>query len=279
MTIPEGYTADEKLEKGLLEVLTVNVFAFCLMRGQRYSPGILTIAPVVAPSLFQSIPVIGKAHWGVKVTGFGAPGLPVANPCNPSCGAIVDSGTSLIAVPPSAGKVVEALKRRIARDCSNIHTLPVLRLEFGDVVVDLPPQAYVMQVMSVKMSNDHIWEAVLPWHGPEFEPQTTCLGAFMELSERKTAHGPMYIFGMPFMRYFYTVFDRPNKAIHVSKASPSCEPLGGTYSFTNMTNGSGLSRASTAGVASDYQPLQVDLNSAMAPSWAFEKDTVVDFEL
>merc|ERR1719356_2155427 len=93
-------------------------------------------------SAFQAVSVVGEVHWGVKMTNFQIQGHPdVKDPCARGCGVIVDSGTSLIAVPPSAFDLVDMLGAMIAKDCSNIHSLPVLQMQLDDVIIELPPKA------------------------------------------------------------------------------------------------------------------------------------------
>lgn len=267
-TIPQGYGADGSTDSTLLQSLGINTFAFCLQRGTLEAPGWMVIEPSYNHALFRTLDVVGQVHWGVQMTEFGAPGVVAANPCNPSCGAIVDSGTSLIAVPPAAADFVAALEDLIAEDCSNIASLPVLRMNLGGVMVDLPPQAYVMQVNGMTMKNTTIWDAV--FKGPKFKKSKSCTTAFMEM-DKDTQFGPMFILGMPFMRYYYTVFDRGNRKIHISQANSACEAVGpyGGVGLANVTNASYTNTGSFS--PSDYTPLQVDLNWARAPEWAFGK--------
>lgn len=267
-TVPQGYGAQGSTDSTLLHALGVSTFAFCLQRGKPPTPGWMVIGPSYNPSLFRTIEVVGQVHWGVRMTEFGAPGVAVANPCNPSCGAIVDSGTSLIAIPPAAAEMAAALEDMIAEDCSNIHSLPVLRLNLDGVIVDLPPQAYVMQVNGVTMKNTTIWDAV--FKGPKFKSTKSCTTAFMEI-DKQSQFGPVFILGMPFMRYYYTIFDRGNRMVHISQANSACEAVGpyGDFGLANLSNASYTSTKSFSDA--DFTPLQVDLNSARAPEWAFGK--------
>eukprot|EP00450_Noctiluca_scintillans_P002111 CAMPEP_0194499624 /NCGR_PEP_ID=MMETSP0253-20130528/15877_1 /TAXON_ID=2966 /ORGANISM="Noctiluca scintillans" /LENGTH=221 /DNA_ID=CAMNT_0039341391 /DNA_START=72 /DNA_END=734 /DNA_ORIENTATION=- len=95
--IPAAYASGNIREKTLLEALHVGSFSICLERGNM-APGWLTVGSEVdsmrAAHAFHAIPVVGESHWGVKVYDVSIPGLSSSNICNPSCAAIVDSGTS-----------------------------------------------------------------------------------------------------------------------------------------------------------------------------------------
>merc|ERR1719454_1429592 len=119
-----------------------------------------SFAPWLETGMFKTIPVLGEVHWGVRMTDFIVPGFsgPSPDPCIPSCGAIVDSGTSLIAAPPSAMPAVRQLSSMVSRDCSNLHQLPVLRFRLGNQVVELPPKAYVMKIKkAAHAKNNSVW--------------------------------------------------------------------------------------------------------------------------
>jgi hypothetical protein len=129
--IPEDYTAEPTNgdsvdpDETLLSSLGIWSFAMCLQRNLPSAPGWLSFGPSVQAltnsASFSSLDVVGKVHWGVRLTGVEMPGYTTGDLCNPSCGAIVDSGTSLIAVPPDAINFVTALAKRVKLDCSNVN--------------------------------------------------------------------------------------------------------------------------------------------------------------
>jgi len=253
----------------LMQRLHVEAFAFCLPRsGGPEPPGQFSLGPSVSSMPwtvpgFATMPVVGKVHWGVMMTNVFVHGLEVSNPCNPSCGAIIDSGTSLIAAPPSAKGLIDSLKRMVNPDCSNIGSLPVLHFTVGGHTIHLPPQAYVMKasLLGLKIPVDPlgVWDFV--WNGPKIGIVDQCTTAFMNI-DKATQFGPLWILGMPFMRYYYTIFDRrsPPK-IHVAPAGPDCKlPLVDAPIFANMTE--------SATIAT---PLSVDLKAARLPRWASER--------
>jgi hypothetical protein len=88
-------------DKSLLEAVGVTAFSICLERSSGTPPGWLGLGPSaenaqVDPK-YRHVPVIGHIHWGVRMTKLEAGGHQSYDACDPSCGAIVDSGTSLIA--------------------------------------------------------------------------------------------------------------------------------------------------------------------------------------
>merc|ERR1719210_437431 len=49
-----------------------------------------------------------------------------------------------------------------------------------------------------------------------------CAPAFA-LDDMRSPLGPVWILGMPFLRYYYTVFDRAASKVHIARSAPSCE--------------------------------------------------------
>jgi len=265
----------------------IDAFTFCLSRHGQNASGHFKIGPSQKAlpyntAGFQSMTVVGKVHWGVLMTSITVPGINVANPCNPSCGAIIDSGTSLIAVPPSAGDLVSALKAMIKPDCSNIDSLPVIHLTLGGVPIELPPRAYVIKAsmlgLRIPLDPVGVWDFI--WNGPTTTVVDQCTVAFMTI-DKGSQFGPVWILGMPFMRYYYTVFERSTKKIHVAKTSPHCEvPYHGPHVLLNTTGIPGVTShiavkdASKAQFApEDFLPTWVDLKAAQIPRWATDPKT------
>jgi hypothetical protein len=259
--IPEGYGAGSNPEKTLLAQLGVTRFAICLGRGAVSAPGFLTLwragAPV--PGTFLSMPVMSDAHWGVRMTDVRLAGVSFKDPCVPSCQAIIDSGTSLIAVPKSASGLISAISAKINKDCSNMHDLPMLELSLGGHQVRLPPSVYVIK----------------RWGGTE------CGHGFMVI-EKTSFIGPVWVLGMPFLRYYHTIFDRSIQAkkIHIAPSNPSCslDAVGLASNITaaaavpvNSTVHTHLSSDTTASTRAfaeaDFQPTEVDMTAIRAPSW------------
>merc|ERR1740138_816877 len=66
--------------------------------------------------------------------------------CKDGCGAVVDTGTSLIAAPPDVIARVEQEMLKLDEDCSNLGELPDLVFNLGGREFSLPPDAYIGRV-------------------------------------------------------------------------------------------------------------------------------------
>eukprot|EP00747_Dinoflagellata_sp_TGD_P167414 gnl/TRDRNA2_/TRDRNA2_191812_c0_seq1.p1 gnl/TRDRNA2_/TRDRNA2_191812_c0~~gnl/TRDRNA2_/TRDRNA2_191812_c0_seq1.p1 ORF type:complete len:451 (+),score=72.95 gnl/TRDRNA2_/TRDRNA2_191812_c0_seq1:102-1454(+) len=269
--VPEGFGAKDISETTLLARMKVESFGFCLQRDSPFAPGLLRVGPsldamVEKDPSFQSVPVMGKTHWSLKMTNLRLPGVDgVENLCAPSCAAIVDSGTSLLSVPRSALESMAPLLSMIKSDCSNLNSLPTLRFQLGGLDIELPPHAYVMRVQ-LPNSGEGSWPELVDKEAGSNSHR--CSPAFMTV-DKETSMGPLWILGMPFFRYYYSVFSRQSKKIYLAQASPSCGLSESSF------QGVGLFNASSSGMrafsSADYQPMEVDLNQARVADWAFEQ--------
>merc|ERR550514_2673005 len=152
-------------------------------------------------TVFQSVPVVGEAHWGVTLTdlkvgvqGGGADqhaGITIGeNLCQPTCGAIVDSGTSLIAAPGSVLSALGNLLGSIKEDCSNMHELPPIQFNLGAKTFVLPPKAYVLKVQDTQNADASVWDML--FSKPKTKVVNTCIPAFMQM-EKLSQYGPVWI--------------------------------------------------------------------------------------
>jgi len=109
------------------------------------------------------------------------------------CQVAVDTGTSQLAGPTH---VINDLSRRlnVKSDCSNYHELPDLGFVMGEHVLNLKPQDYVDK------GNEGCEVSLMPLDVPP-------------------PNGPLFIFGDPFLRKYYTAYDRENNRIGFAVAS------------------------------------------------------------
>jgi len=115
------------------------------------------------------------------------------------CQVAVDTGTSLLAGPTD---VINALIDRlaVADDCANYAKLPDLGFVVQTHVLNLKPEDYVDK------SSDG------------------CSVALMTL-DIPPPKGPLFIFGDPFLRKYYTVYDRQNMRVGFALAAhPGVDP-------------------------------------------------------
>lgn len=104
------------------------------------------------------------------------------------CFVAVDTGTSELAGP---SEVIAALedKVNVAPDCTNFDDLPQLGFKIGKYVLNLDPKDYV-----------------------DNEGGSSCKVAFMPL-DVPPPQGPLFVFGIPFLQKFLTVYDANQKRV------------------------------------------------------------------
>jgi len=131
-------------------------------------------------------PVKHPSYWQIGIDDITFNNNPTGL-CQDGCQVAVDTGTSMLAGPSD---LVDSLAQKIdlKEDCSNIHTLPNLGFQIGDKVLNLTPEDYVDQGAN------------------------GCQFSLMAL-DVPPPKGPLFIFGDPFLRRFYTVFDRAQSRV------------------------------------------------------------------
>jgi saccharopepsin len=105
----------------------------------------------------------------------------------PNCYVAVDTGTSELAGPSD---VVDALaeKLNVMTDCSNYDQLPKLGFVVGHHILNLEPADYVDK------DGSQCDVSLMPLDVPP-------------------PKGPLFVFGVPFLQKFYTVYDEGNRRI------------------------------------------------------------------
>ncbi|KAF4673496.1 hypothetical protein FOL46_007105 [Perkinsus olseni] len=188
-------------------------------------------------------PVIGVRHWtigvkSVQVVDSSSKGNPVLTSfCDGKspCAALVDSGTSLFALPVPRVKEIFRSLGDLKLDCSNVQDLPDIQIAVGDSEHPLviTPESYVMKVQahdlplyealgqSLMMAGD--LQQVKRTANPNV---TLCLPAFMAspVSKGTVKDMPSYvqtgdhltemmILGIPIFREYTVMFDRQSSVI------------------------------------------------------------------
>jgi len=263
--------AYENDEKTLLMSYGIDEFSICLQK-ERNAEGFLTWGPTASEETkkkdYVSVPVIGSHHWVAKMTNvhFGPAGGLLTGPRGPcqgtGCAAIVDSGTSLIAAPGIALMQLSNQIQPINEDCSNLHELPTLHFNIGGKEFELPPQAYVMRITGALMEANNVWDIL--FFKPKLRKLNMCMPAFMQM-DMMSQHGPIWILGMPFFRYYHTSFDRQAQHMHFATAGPGCEPL------PFKTNGTAFLQG-TPGAEEAFKPMDVQVDQIVPPTLSSQLD-------
>lgn len=179
-------------------VLTEGLFAFYLNRTPNAPDGgELSIGGVDTSRFtgdFNWNEVTRQAYWQIKMDKFEVQGKNVTS-CDSSagCQVIIDSGTSLLALPTDLAEAVnhaigafKFLNGEYIVPCRHMDTMPNIDFTLNSVVYTLTPQDYVMKI--------------------EAEGSTQCISGFMGMDIPPPA-GPLWILGDVFMGKYYTAFD------------------------------------------------------------------------
>ena len=231
------YAREGDADTALLATLGLSSFSICYGRNED-DPGRLMLGGGVPGLEYREVPVVGTRHWAVQLVGVGFGGDTVVCGEGQHCGAIIDSGTSLIAGPRALMQtLLDQLGSGVEEDCSNVDSLPSLTFRLGtpDAPMDfvLPPRMYVTR------SREEAEEAASPGEAEESleflskrfgeinasaavagkkQGRERCMVVFMELNMEDRDYGPVWILGMPFMRAFSARFSR-NSAFNAEGAS------------------------------------------------------------
>jgi pepsin A len=151
---------------------------------QDHMIGDMVWAPVSRPS----------GYWQIEIGDIAINDAP-ASLCT-GCQVAVDTGTSQLAGPSS---VIDALTKtlKVDADCSNMNSLPKLGFTIGGAsgrVLNLDPADYV-----------------------DRSEQNTCELSLMPL-DVPPPNGPLFILGDPFLRKYYTVYDREHRRVGFAAA-------------------------------------------------------------
>ena len=141
------YAREGDSDTALLATLGLSSFSICYGRNED-DPGRLILGGGVPGLHYREVPVVGTRHWAVQLVGVGFGGDAAVCTEGQHCGAIIDSGTSLIAGPRNLMQVIlDQLGNGVEEDCSNVDSLPNLTFRLGppDAPMDfvLPPRMYV----------------------------------------------------------------------------------------------------------------------------------------
>lgn len=161
---------------------------------------------LMATEMFWS-PVTVAGYWQVAMDDITIDNKKLDLCSHQKCQVAVDTGTSLLAGPT---EVVAALveKLQVSDDCSNLQDLPDLGFIVGDHILNLKAEDYVAR------------------HSDR------CSVGLMSL-DIPPPKGPLFIFGDPFLRKYYTVYDRHNMRVGFALAKHRAAPAGEAFLATH----------------------------------------------
>jgi cathepsin D len=117
------------------------------------------------------------------------------------CQSVVDTGTSILAGPPSSVNALISQIGTVKEDCSNVASLPTIVFTFNGHDFPLEPDFYVIRVQD-----------------PSTKKNVCQLGL-----QGINAGVPLWILGDPFLRKYYTVWDAEQKRVGFALAKPQLE--------------------------------------------------------
>uniref|UniRef100_A0A8C3NE11 pepsin A n=1 Tax=Geospiza parvula TaxID=87175 RepID=A0A8C3NE11_GEOPR len=169
-----------------------NLFSVYLSRDDEGGSFVLfgAIDPYYTTRGISWIPLSAETYWQISMESVSVSGTPVA--CSSGCQAIVDTGTTLLAVPIRAFRT---LMRRLGASssgeisCEAIRNLPSLIFHINGKEFPVPPRAYV---------NGYCTLALQGMDAP-------------------TEEGELWILGDVFIREYYVIFDRANNKVGLSR--------------------------------------------------------------
>lgn len=245
-----------KSKLSLLETLGVKTFSVCLGRAPGSSGWLVwNDESFLQPNLkasFQRYPVAGSITWSLQVTNVTFDGLKGTIPlgCQEGCGAIIDTGTSLFALPTKLYRYIYDLLQNLGQDCGDLSRFPDFVLTVGGQELRFGPDAYIGEMTGTASAEVekylHVNEYIT---APEELPHQSsapfvqlnktgmrprrrrnqCQLLLMDLGDELTQLGPLMILGMPFFREYYTTFDlnghrEGKRELSIAHADEKCEP-------------------------------------------------------
>lgn len=250
----------------------MHTFAVCLRPGDG-APGVFiwndnSVEQI--PMVFTEIPVVGDTYWSAELRDVQlGPFLrdpdgqrtPIGCGHGKRCSAVIDTGTSLIVAPSKAVARVNMMLQDWASsgvNCADVSSLPELEFTMGGHFFSLPPETYVGEMRGV-MSEE--MRGLLPHVHNEDGP--SCVALLMTL-DAPSQFGPLWVFGLPFFRKYYTAFRFKKNEVDAKKmafahATPDCHPTGADPAM--------LQRGRQANQVERRIGMKIDANKLRVPQW------------
>jgi len=165
-----------------------------------------------------------EGHWMIKVKAIRVDGVEVPFCEDGTCKAVLDSGTSLLAMPSKAFPVVyKRLWHRAALDGNCEGDGPQLDFEFEDFTVTMGPEDYSRPAQCKRPSTATTFQQDFnPFsskgtHGPT-RNDLCCRPMLMSVDMEAPIGPKLFLLGEPVLKKYYTVYDAENMKIGIGKA-------------------------------------------------------------
>jgi hypothetical protein len=265
-----------KRKVDLVSGLGVGAFSVCI-GAESGDPGYMIwndTDPNTQPHLFTHIPTVGSIHWSVELTNVkigsaqAGDGSVIEIGCGKkgaACGAVLDTGTSLIAAPKEAIEQVELAFKKLNGDCGRLDELPDLVFNLGGSEFSLPPESYIGQVVG---DIPPALQEILHFKSLSFDSTSSCQPLIMTV-DAYTQFGPMWILGLPFFRRYYTTFVQnghpetkggSSSEVFIARADKDCRP-----SLQQKTHAAFLATSQT--IVRRPGLMKLDASQLRVPRW------------
>jgi len=181
---------------------------------QQHLDGDLFWNPVHEPEL---------GHWMIKVKSIRVDDQ-VLTYCDEGCKAVVDSGTSLMAVPSiTFAEIYDMLWHQAAIDGGCYGRGPQLHIELEHFTITLGPEDYSKPQWFSKPSTSEefganpAFDGASDQHGP-VRRDVYCRPLLMTMDIPEPVGPKLFILGEPVLRKYYTVYDTEEKRVGIGKA-------------------------------------------------------------
>lgn len=269
-------TVLENLDDSVPANLQMRYMSVCIGAAEG-SKGYMTwndLAPASRPEPFRRLSVVGSVTWGLSLKNIRLvqkDGSSHTVGCREGCGAILDTGTSLISGPTAALTAMGGILEAIGADCAKEETLPDLEFDLGGQTIVLSPDAYIGLVTGIMPAP---WR--LLFKQKPFIKVHQCELLMMDTGQAKSDAGELWIIGLPFFRKYYTTFDFGEQSndkvsdIWIREADSDCKPAAANSSKLSVSarNHSKLSEFNVS-------LRQVDQSKLRLPPWMANRSDAV----
>jgi hypothetical protein len=190
------------------EALAANRFGVWLAKDEDHTDSEITFGDVtpervVGDILWQPASNVKSGLWTIHIDDVTVNGVRLSQCGEEGCQAAFDTGTNVISGPTSMIKAVLA-ELSVDEGCTNFDSLPKLGFAMGGITMQLDPSDYVVR-------SKGCFHQLMPIDIPP-------------------PMGPLVLLGTPFLRRYYTAYDREALQVGVAfarhrEAAPEGSPL------------------------------------------------------